>query len=585
MRQGGTAFHLAYDSARDVLLSGTFGSLMVSSGMDTLAVYGPEQGVHENDYILAVGVDAEGQHGGGSYEGLCRINPETGKIRNFTGDSLPGRGVYCIYTDTTGTTWFGGDEGLLYYDEGRKRVMPVQSEVLQSIVKAIAPLDENRLLVAAKDGLYIFYHRDWKAVYRVAFLLLNENSGYPDIEPGFNGLFVASDGKIWVTSASGVSALDPAKLNLRGTAQGIRITEVDGVRQPFNLGSNHAWTPLEYSRDDVEIVFEAIGFQRPSRTLYQYRLDGHEWTEWSEVDRVFLSNLREGRHKFEVRAGPSDQNYLDAPLLAKFNFEVSLPFWSEAWFGPIAIVFAAGLLIFGLTALWNQRQNRIQLEARLNEVRQLRSQLLLAELNPHFVFNALASIQHQVLPGDREAAADHLVRLSRLIRSFLQATHRGQELAAGVAERDISLAEELTLLGDYLHFERLKNEQHFDYKIEVDPGIDPQTTFVPPMMLQPFVENGIKHGLLPGPSGGLLSLHFAYLDEEAQQLRVTITDNGVGIQEKTERKKFPNQESLGRSIIEERVRLLNQLGYSISVETKAAEPKGTEVIIDFRELD
>jgi two-component sensor histidine kinase len=460
--------------------------------------------------------------------------------------------------------------------------MPVQSEVLQSIVKAIAPLDENRLLVAAKDGLYIFHHREYKASYQVTFQLLNENSGYPDIEPGFNGLFVASDGRIWVTSASGVSALDPKKLSLQGAALGVRITEVDGARQPFNVRSD--WIPLEYGRDEVEIVFEAIGFQRPSRTLYQYRLDGNEWTDWSEVDRVFLSNLREGRHQFEVRTGPSDQYFVGTPY-DKFYFEVSLPFWREAWFAPIAIVFAAGLLIFGLTALWNQRQNRIQLEARLNEVRQLRSQLLLAELNPHFVFNALASIQHQVLLGDREAAADHLVRLSRLIRSFLQATHRGQELAAGVAERDISLAEELTLLGDYLHFERLKNEQHFDYKIEVDPSIDPQTTFVPPMMLQPFVENGIKHGLLPGPAGGLLSLHFTYLDEEGQQLRVMITDNGVGIQEKTERKKFPNQESLGRSIIEERVRLLNQLGYSIRVETRPAEPKGTKVVIDFRELD
>ena len=128
----------------------------------------------------------------------------------------------------------------------------------------------------------------------------------------------------------------------------------------------------------------------------------------------------------------------------------------------------------------------------------------------------------------------------------------------------------------------MKHEDHFVASITVSEGVDPDTVFLPPMLLQPFVENAIKHGLLPRSEGGRLEVRFAYLDDA---LQVVISDDGIGRKAAAERreKSLRAHRSLGTSILEERVRLLNELGYDITVDVRNNEPSGTVVDITIAE--
>ncbi len=116
----------------------------------------------------------------------------------------------------------------------------------------------------------------------------------------------------------------------------------------------------------------------------------------------------------------------------------------------------------------------------MEESRYLRSQLLLAELNPHFIFNVLSAIQNKILFEQKELAAEYIVKLSKLMRNFLSVSHKANLLIAGKPEYEIHLSQEIELLEGFLEFERIKNNEHFGYEVIVKPGLQPEYKMIPP---------------------------------------------------------------------------------------------------------
>ncbi len=205
------------------------------------------------------------------------------------------------------------------------------------------------------------------------------------------------------------------------------------------------------------------------------------------------------------------------------------------------------------------------------------------------MFNVLVPLQNLILKNQPDEAARLLVQFSQLVRGFLNASAVGNNMsrAVSLAEREISLAEEIALLKQYVNFEQLlyrdKITVHFDSD-SLDGKINPETVTLPPLLIQPFVENAIKHGLVHKNGPGNLWIRFIGVDET---LICTIEDDGIGREKmqqihQTSRRAY---KSLGSDLVQERVDMLNQLGYTIHIRTDDRQAGGTVVTITIARTD
>ncbi len=577
---GQAIFSLAYDAERRQVVAGASNAILLVSEDGSQEAIAYQEGLHDSYYVQAIGIDEKGNYWLGSYTGLSRYDPESGSFQNYTAENgrLAGGGVYCILPDWRGRLWLGGEQGLLVYNPEADAISQVGSVLLNSIVKSLAVFDERRLLIGAKDGLYLFDAERYLERGEARFKTFNHTNGYTGIEPGFNGFFRDSKGYIWIASATDLSRLSPALLDTGRHFLRANIIRFNGKLLPFRR--RDSILEVEYGRAGATAEFEAVGATRPPAVRFQYRLNQEPWSAWTEGSIAVFEGLSSGDYRFQVRAGPVDgavpKMYQD-----EINFVIRLPFYREAWFPPAAI--GLGLAASALSAFFFFRQRLLsrRYARQLQSVNYLRAQLLLAELNPHFLFNVLASVQSKIIQGKREEAGKYLVRLSGLIRNFLDASHQGNKAAALGPENEISLEKEIELIRSYVEFEQLNSNGHFDFELEVAPDIQPKLVRLPPMLLQPFVENAIKHGLLPARRKGSLSIKIAYLSNE---LFIAIEDDGAGLGHRAG-PAFRTHRPLGSRILKERIHLLNQLGYRISTTTEARQPRGTRVAIIIKEED
>lgn len=207
----------------------------------------------------------------------------------------------------------------------------------------------------------------------------------------------------------------------------------------------------------------------------------------------------------------------------------------------------------------------------------LEMQALRAQMNPHFIFNCLSSINRFILKNESDQASDYLTRFSRLIRMVLINSQKSM----------ISLQEEINMLRLYLEMEQLRFKNHFTYQIEFANDIKPAHTMLPPLLLQPFCENAIWHGLMHKKGQGQLSISFTLVGEV---LQCTITDNGIGRAKAEEIKKHVGEEykSLGLKLTSERLALFNEengtgLSWNMEdVKDAHGDTAGTSVILKIR---
>jgi sensor histidine kinase YesM len=211
------------------------------------------------------------------------------------------------------------------------------------------------------------------------------------------------------------------------------------------------------------------------------------------------------------------------------------------------------------------------------EMRIVRSEqkALLAQMNPHFLFNALNSVLHFIIENEKKTAVGYLTKFSSLIRRILEGSNRNL----------VNLEEELSAIRLYLELEKLRFGEKFEYSLSVNPAINPAETQIPSMLIQPFLENALWHGLATKPEGGRLDIQFE-LDQAA--MVCVIEDNGIGReQSRLINAKRRGHTSTGLQNVQERINLLNQLHKRyISLEiTDLADaenkPCGTRVTLVF----
>ena len=342
----------------------------------------------------------------------------------------------------------------------------------------------------------------------------------------------------------------------------IYISSITHNKVPLDLSfSNFSFDPEEHN---IVFNFSAVDF-RNQQITYRYRLKSDAmWTE-TKNRRLELSSLENDSYTFEVSAKSQD-NQWSTP--AKINFELKKHFWETWWFFSVLLIIGASLLYVITVNITKRQKNKEQEQLLLkNKTLMLEQRALQAMMNPHFVFNVMNSIQHYINTSNTASANKVLTGFAKLIRKNLEICTKSF----------INLEEEIDYLNLYLSLEKNRFGDKFKYNITVDSHIDKEESFIPSMLLQPFIENAIWHGIMPQDEGGEVNININLKDEG--YLQINIIDNGVGIDNSLRQKKSGHQ-SKGMDLTKERINLLNKIeAKPIQLGIKQNGKSGTTVTI------
>jgi ligand-binding sensor domain-containing protein len=351
--------------------------------------------------------------------------------------------------------------------------------------------------------------------------------------------------KVWLATNMGLVVFDPTQIPISFDPVPVYLEKIKVNANP--IGNQ---TVFSYDQNFIEFDYTAISFKQRGTILYRYRLVGSKdtWTETNNTNVQFAS-LKPGDYRFELLAKNEDDIWNKSPVI--FPFVINAPFWQKPVF--LVIIF---LFLFGITFLWyayrlRQIRNRNKLVLQLQEYQK---QALASQINPHFIFNSLNSIHAFILSEERKDASKYLSSFSKLIRKCLE--HSSKEYVPIKEERD--------LLTTYLDLEVMRFKQKFIYHIEIDPAILNSAIQIPSMLLQPYIENSIYHGIMPLENKqGIITIRVFFAN---QFLKCEIEDNGIG-RETAQQKKQTVHESKGTDLTEKRMKVYKENdNYRFSLE-------------------
>jgi ligand-binding sensor domain-containing protein/two-component sensor histidine kinase len=328
------------------------------------------------------------------------------------------------------------------------------------------------------------------------------------------------------------------------------LIHIDAVRINNELQTIKKSYSLDYNQGHLKINFTGISYS--SDLHYKYRLKGNSNSHWiytSDRNVEFIS-IPSGEYTFEVVAINSD-GIASEP--SSMNFTISPAFWKTWWFYSICTVLLGIITYLIIHFRIKKMKDKLEIERKLIDIEQ---QALRARMNPHFIFNSLNSIQAYVLSNDKRSANKYLSQFSNLMRSILENSEM----------KLIPIAKELETLTAYMQIESLRFAGRFKFEINVAASIDTDKLNIPPLLMQPYVENAIWHGILNKTEIGTIRIHL--IDDEDHIICI-VEDDGVGREtaEHIKKAKGETHESSGLKITANRMDLIKQLyGLDFSVE-------------------
>ncbi len=343
----------------------------------------------------------------------------------------------------------------------------------------------------------------------------DEQDGFIDRSYTNLCLFQDAGQRIWAGSSEGVIVFHPDSLHRNELPpelylEGVQLFNGRESVAPYISRTADPTTPdlrLPYHQNHLTFQLAGINLSQPEKTQFRHRLLGQStaWTTSAYQASISYPKLPPGQYIFEVAAANEDGLWSE-PL--SYTFYIQRPFWQQWWF--FALLAAAAIGIIYLIFRDQHRRNLIK-----QQVIESKLEALRAQMNPHFLSNALNAINYFILDNNAFAASRYLTKFSRLIRLILDHSQSAQ----------ITLAKELEALDLYLELEKLRYEDKFEFTIEVDEGITPQLVLIPPLIIQPFAENAVWHGFMNHTSVGQLCIR---IGQDGELLTCSIQDNGIG---------------------------------------------------------
>ena len=464
--------------------------------------------------------------------------------------------VYNLERDNYGALWYGTEEGLFRMIGGKSERFELLPDPGSNFIDFMNHRD-GELYIGTNNGLFVVSNLNESKLKVKRYGIWD---GVVDLETNLNSGFFDKSGDFWFGTASGLVWYHPDRNQERKARPRVNFvsillnyesfqyslysdrTLVDGFPESLNL---------PYSKNNLIFELDGVSFEYKKGLNYQFLLEGlsEEWSPLSNSPTITFTSLPAGVYVLHVRSVDLEGQ---ASEELTFPFVINPPFYQTWWFILLCSAVISGILIL----IFRVRIRRI---ASLNEKEKLvyKSKLLALEqksmnasMNRHFIFNSLNSIQYFINTQDKKSANKYLTSFARLIRKNLDsATAEGNV---------ITLDDELERLELYLSLESMRFNDRFDYEINTN-GIDTESVLIPPMLMQPFIENSIIHGILPNEDKkGLISID---VNDDGEYLSVMIKDNGIGIHNSLSKKLSMDgdHKSQGMEITSKRIELIQKI--------------------------
>lgn len=529
------------------------------------------------------------------------VNPHTGALKpvNFPKNVLSNDIRVAYYDDTKKQTWLGTTDGLYCLDKNLKTIQRYDNlqkdnsaQIKQPHIRLITKLNDKIYVGTLRDGLYIIdYHTQriikhiseddglsdeavisaeldknnniWLGTFK-GVTVLNADHNIIDKIYAKDGLAnnenntISSTqdelGQLYFGSINGISKINPDRFKSIRSRHNINITSIDAIKdnnvvqldvkeRTFNLSEKTNAIELRFNIPDFYKYF----FTNDGEFLditYSNNKNNKETQFKKYADHIEIIHPVVGKHHLRLQFKPEFGNEITTEPI-EFTFVIKRDY------RPIIIILSGILLFTGITLLFARlkiRSNKLLEQEKTEYNKKLADMQLTAlrsQMNPHFIFNALGAIQYFINTHDKKRADDYLSKFAKLMRSILEASKSDF----------ITLQDEIKMLKLYTSLEQIRFEDKFNYSFEIDEDIDLTDFELPSMIIQPFVENAINHGLYHlDAKKGKLEISFTELEEDI--IRCRITDNGVGrktAQALTIKKKH---KSRGMQIVNERIEAL-----------------------------
>lgn len=450
----------------------------------------------------------------GTSNGLFLIHPRDGVVRHWLHDpqqpnSLSANEIWCLHETADGTLWIatlgGGMDAL---DAERKRVFHFgEKEGLRAnCIHAIEEDRQGRLWLSTNDGVYR-YDRERKQFSRFMSPAISD---LEEFSPGSH--LALADGRIIFGGLSGFLIVDPAITEPFPERHRPLITalHVNGILRRHIMETGEEYE-LSADENTLTFSFACPAFGDHSALVLETKLEGVDssWIPAGSRTSITYVTMPPGKYVFRVGLRSADSSPSDNA--AFITLRIVPPFHQRTW----VRLLAGMLLLGGVAGLWLTRQRlhrkKVQLQRRI-----LESELtaLRAQINPHFFFNSLNSIHNFIMMNHGDEASAYLAKFAKLMRGILEASHAQM----------VTLGEEIEFVRLYAELEEIRFAGRFRTEFLVDSELDLDRDF-PSMLIQPIVENAIRHGLLHRGEGGLLTIR---VTEERNTLIWIVEDNGVG---------------------------------------------------------
>jgi len=476
-------------------------------------------------------------------------------------DAFNGNIVYCLKKWKEGI-FIGTGNGLFYFDGENVQSIKLHTSFSANYINFITLEDDRYLWVGTNFGVFeidlsIYNFKESKGINHYT-----TSDGLKSPETNLNSAFQDADGYVWMGTGKGLlkfsrkqikteEIISIPKINIEDVQLYLKSTDwstlSDNIDAYTLLPSN---LEVGHKKNYFTFFYKAISISRPEELRYKFRLIGFD-EDWSPIltqQSFTYANLPHGEYTFEVIASIDGKNW-STP--AQFSFIIRKPYYLSWWFFLIC-----GIAFIGSSfGIWKWRAN-ISRQKRVTEKLVFKSKLLALEqqslnasMNRHFIFNALNSIQYYINTQDKLSANKYLTSFAKLIRKNLDSSSSGKSL--------VPLSDELERLELYITLEHMRFQNKFDYSISIGEDIDTDSILIPPMFLQPFVENSIWHGILPMEKNGKIQIDIKR--NQQHEITFVIEDNGIGIDNSLAQKNEHSHVSKGMELTSGRLEILKKI--------------------------
>jgi hypothetical protein len=533
---------------------------------------------------------------GGSFGGLIKYNLNNSRISGFRLFSANA----CIYWTKTTTAiaagkdhklWVGTLEGIYYALDTVVYPWTKYPVLSHARITSLTSMPDDGLVIGTHtNGVYVLRNEQLINITEQNGLSSNicrktavdkQNNIWIATNKGLDKITFNSRGRFSIYHFSQSDGLSTNSINdilfykdkvYLGTSEGIIVIDENPVIKPsppgiyilsLNIQDSVVDFPrevsLDYKQNNIQINYTGIAFADGKDLTYKYvLLGGSSDTIFTTLTSLNLSTVKSGKYKLLVWAGNKHKQWSKAP--AVFSFTVNPPFWKNYWFITICCAIICCLFyLFYRSRINKLNHKQKEKVAQVKKMATLEMQALRSQINPHFMFNALNAIQSYYNDHDELSANYYLSSFSSLIRKTLN----------NAQTHWIAISEDIEILKTYIELEKMRLDNSFDYTINVDEDIIRHNRLIPAMLLQPYVENAINHGLRNlKEEMGILTISCKM---KGTHILCKIEDNGIGYAKAKQFSTRPqNYKSIGMAITLQRIETVNQL-YNTDITVKITD--------------